>query len=215
MATPRLLTEDEIESSIPIGAEPPIKVGGILEGTRKLKDPFTEGQKRDAGFALRMVRALKIIEELESSGFNPVNARDYAVDKGPFVPEIIEGIALSPKYKQYARAKIDFATAQLRRETGAVINASEIDWIDLTYFPLFGDDEITLEQKSDARRAAYVAMKTNAGKAYDVAIKNLQDYKEQNDATPNMTPEAATKELIERAKTNPALRQKLKERGIL
>ena len=215
MATPRLLTEEEIQSSITIGAEPPIEVGSILAGTEKVKDPFTEGQKRDAGFALRMEKALKIIEELEASGFNPVNAKDYAVDKGPFIPEIIEGVALSPKYKQYQRAKIDFATAQLRRETGAVINASEIDWIDLTYFPLFGDDEKTLQQKSDARKAAYIAMKTNAGKAYDVAIKSLKDYEEQGDATPNITPEVATQELIERAKTDPELRIILKQRGIL
>jgi len=122
---------------------------------------------------------------------------------------------INPKYKQYSRAKIDFATAQLRRETGAVINASEIDWIDLTYFPLFGDDEKTLQQKSDARKAAYIAMKTNAGKAYDVAIKSLKDYEEQGDATPNITPELATQELIERAKTDPELRIILKQRGIL
>ena len=39
----------------------------------------------------------------------------------------------TPKFKQYQRAKIDFSTAQLRQETGAVINESEIDWIDRTY----------------------------------------------------------------------------------
>mgnify|MGYP001386383880 CR=1 FL=1 len=44
-------------------------------------------------------------------------------------------------------AKIDFSTAQLRQETGAVINESEIVWIDKTYFPQFGDDQQTILNK--------------------------------------------------------------------
>ena len=105
----------------------------IIPGTEKVKDPFTGEQKKQAGFAVRMENAVKQLEDLENSGFNPVNVRDMVVSNLPIIPDSIERVFNSPKFKQYERAKIDFSTAQLRQETGAVINESEIDWICLLY----------------------------------------------------------------------------------
>ena len=62
-----------------------------IAGTEKSKDPFTESQKRDAGFAIRMERALREIEELEDSGFDPVNFKDSVlVEYAPFIPDLAE-----------------------------------------------------------------------------------------------------------------------------
>jgi hypothetical protein len=187
--------------------EQPSKVN-VIPGTEKVKDPFTGEQKKQAGFAVRMETAIKQIEELENSGFNPVNIRDMVVSNLPFVPDALERPFLSAKFKQYERAKIDFSTAQLRQETGAVINESEIVWIDLTYFPEFGDDPKTIMNKRNARRDAFAAMKGQAGEAYERTKANTK----ASGGSP--VGEDALEELKQRAKTDPELQKKLKERGL-
>lgn len=153
----------------------------VIPGTEKKKSPFTGEQTKDAGYALRMENSLKTIEALEKNGFSPVNLRDYLLETAPVLGSSALFYYLSsPEYKQYQRAKLDFATAQLRKETGAVIAESEIEWINLTYFPVFGDDERVLADKAEARRTATLAMKTSADKAYDAIIKDSKD-KPQNE----------------------------------
>ena len=121
MPTPRILSQEE-KNQVTMGEMAGnVTVGGIIPGTERIKDPLTEGQKRQANFAIRMENALRQIEDLEDSGFNPVNLYDIVVNNLPFVPDAVERLFSSPKYKQYERAKLDFSTAQLRQETGAVI----------------------------------------------------------------------------------------------
>ena len=50
-----------------------------IVGTEKVKDPFTGDQKKQAGFAVRMENAVAQLEELENSGFNPVNITDMLI----------------------------------------------------------------------------------------------------------------------------------------
>lgn len=182
---------------------PAITVGeSIIE---KTKSPYTEGQNLSAGFAYRMENANKILNQIEDSGFNPVNLKDFGLQNFPLIGgSFITRFMLSPKFKQYDVAKIDFSTAQLRKETGAVINDSEIDWINQTYFPMIGDDETTISVKRANREKAILAMKSNAGAAYDMIIKEAGSPQDE-----------ATKELIERAKNNPQLKSILIERGII
>ena len=107
-------------------SDPVEEVVEIVPGTQKTKDPLTEGQKRQGTFAVRMESSLKQIEALEDAGFNPVNLYDIIVNNLPVVPDSLERWLSSAEYKQYERAKMDFSTAVLRQETGAVINDSEI-----------------------------------------------------------------------------------------
>ena len=180
-----------------------------IAGTEKVKDPFTGEQKKQAGFAVRMENAVAQLEDLENSGFNPVNVYDMLMSNLPIVPDAIERLLNSPKFKQYERAKIDFSTAQLRQETGAVINESEIDWIDRTYFPQFGDDPETLLNKRQARKDALAAMRGQAGEAYTRTKKIVQS----GGGTP--TSDEALEELRKRAQTNPDIKRKLEEKGLL
>ena len=180
-----------------------------IVGTEKVKDPFTGDQKKQAGFAVRMENAVAQLEDLENSGFNPVNITDMLISNFPLIPDAIERVFNSSKFKQYERAKIDFSTAQLRQETGAVINESEIDWIDRTYFPQFGDDPETLMNKRQARKDALAAMRGQAGEAYTRTKKIVQ----ASGGTP--TSEEALEELRKRAKTDPELARKLEEKGLL
>ena len=73
MPTPRILTQDEKNQATMGEMAGNVTVGGVIPGTEKVKDPLTEGQKRQANFAIRMENALRQLEDLEDSGFNPVN----------------------------------------------------------------------------------------------------------------------------------------------
>jgi len=188
-----------------------------LPGTEKKKNPYTEGQTKDAGFAFRMEQALRRIESLEQSGFDPANFKDLVVDylggdENAGVRAWAERVMLSPKYKQYLRAKMDFATAQLRKETGAVINDSEIIWIDKTYFPLLADDPVSLQDKFDARRAATGGMRVGAGEAFNDVKRAVEDFQSELGTD---TPAAAMAELRRRALKDPALAERLKSMGLL
>ena len=199
------MSEPQYTFSNPVETEKP----PILPGTEVSKDPFTEGQKKQAGFAIRMEKALKELEALENSGFSPVNTYDYFISNIPLIPEGFKNFAQNPEYKQYQRARLDFATAQLRQETGAQINAGEIIWIDKTYFPEFGDDLETIKNKREARRNALAAMIGQAGKAYDRTKAGLK----KNEF--GFEPEAALDELKKRAEENPDLKNKLIEKGLI
>jgi hypothetical protein len=189
----------------------------IIPGTEKRKSPYTEYQTKDAGFALRMEQALRTIESIEQSGFDPANFEDLFVDylggdetTGP--KAWAERMMLSPKYKQYQRAKIDFSTAELRKETGAVINDTEIIWIDKSYFPLLDASEGERQDKWVARRTATGAMRVSAGEAFNDVKRAVEDFQSELETD---TPAAALTELRRRAQEDPKLTENLRAMGLL
>ena len=204
----RAITEADIDTPVVTGPQV-----YDLPGTEKKKSPYTEGQTRDAGFAFRMEQSLRRIESLERSGFDPANFGDLLVDylggdEGSGPRAWAERLMLSPKYKQYLRAKMDFSTAQLRKETGAVINDSEIVWINETYFPQLGDGPEVAALKMEARTLAIEAMETEAGEAYKGLSQN-----EMEALAAKKAKSRAIKILRERAKNNPELADRI--RGII
>ena len=196
------VAEDEI-------VKPDKKKAEIIAGTEKRKSIFSEGQNKAAGFAVRMENSNRIMNELEDSGFNPVNLKDVLVENFPLVPDAVERLFQDPRYLQYNNAKLDFGSAQLRQETGAQINESEFGMIENTYFPLFGEPREVLLQKRQLRKNALEAMKGVAGAAYDDVKKAVMD------SGSGLDMDAALSELRERAKTDPDLRQTLMDKGLL
>ena len=215
----QVITGADIDTPV-IPTGPPViptgpQVSDILPGTERRGSPFTEGQSRDAGFAFRMEDALRTIEEIEESGFNPANFRDLLIDylggdAGTGPRAWVERLMLSPKYKQYQRAKMDFSTSQLRKETGAVINESEIAWVDNTYFPLLSAPEGERLDKWAARRAAVAAMKVSGGAAYEDVRRLATSSPAGTD-----TQGSALDELRRRAETDEALAAELRNMGLL
>ncbi len=136
------------------------------------KNPFTDVQNKAAAFAYRQKIAIEQTDNLIEAGYNP--STDYFNYLVSFAPDILEGIITTPHYKQWQRARIDLSTAQLRPETGAVINESEIYWIDDTMWDKLGDDPVTRQRKRDARSRAYLGNKAVAGKAYDRLVKEME-----------------------------------------
>ena len=186
-------------------------VSGILPGTEKSKSPFTQDQRKDAGYALRMENAVGEMERLEDSGFDPRNfTESVLIEKGPFLPEVAENFLKSPQYQLYTRAMNDFSMAQLRKDTGAVINDSEMVWMRTSIQPMAGDADEVIAAKRRARRELLSVMKGSAGNAYDAAMVNFE-----KESDGRVTEQSALRELIRRAKKDPDLTIKLRERGLI
>jgi len=193
----------ESDYSQPAPEETVVESGPRIIGQSK-KSIFGGEQARAAGFAGRMIFSNTRMNEIEDSGFNPVNIIDVGLDNFPFIPDWLDRLALNTKYQLYNTNKINFSTAQLRRETGAVINDSEIVWINETYFPQVNQPPEVHELKREARRLAIEAMETEAGEAYQGLSQ-----KEMEAAAAVRAKSRAIKILRERAKNNPELADRI------
>lgn len=208
----RELTEEEVTQ---LGSAPsltPVATVTSVPGAGKRKSPFTEGQTKDAGFAVRMYSAIETMNRLSEAGFDPTNLRDVIIENAPFLPDIAENYLLSSKYQQFRRAANDFAQAQLRKETGAQINESEIDMTNMLYIPMPGDSIETLESKAQARRDAAAAMRASAGEAYTEAQRAVD---QSQDNSMSMGSDEAMAELLKRAEKDPELKERMRQRGLL
>ena len=208
----RELTENEVTQLGSTPSSAPVATVTSVPGAGKKKSPFTEGQTKDSGFAVRMLSAIDSMENLTNSGFNPTNLYDVLVENLPLIPDIAENYLLSSKYQQFRRASNDFAQAQLRKETGAQINESEMDMVNMLYIPMPGDTTETLQAKADARRDAAAAMRASAGEAFTEAQKAVD---KSRDNRVSIGPDEAMTELLKRAKKDPELRARMRERGLI
>jgi len=151
--------------------------------TEDIKNPFSETQNKAASFAYRQLKAIEETDALIAGGYNPSTDILNYIASG--LPDIFEGLVTSSEYKQWQRAVTDLSTAQLRPETGAVINDTEIVWIDETMWDKIWDGEEVRKDKREARYRAYMGNKTVAGKAYDRLAKEMEagdQEKIQNDS---------------------------------
>lgn len=157
----------------PIGG--PAPSGGASAGNPFGFGKFNNEQGKAAGFTDRM---------LQSEGILSGRAAP-AGQEGPPVPGVqnegtsftqanlsripLVGNYLTGKDRQrYEQAKRDFINAQLRRESGAAISASEFENADKQYFPVPGDERNpeVIAQKQANRRAAIEAMGREGGPSY-------------------------------------------------
>lgn len=194
----------ETESVPPPSATLPLPQKGEVIGQSQ-KRIFGGDQSKAAGFAGKMIFSNTRMNDIEDSGFDPVNMIDVAKDNMPFVPEWLERMAQSTKYKLYNANKVNFSVAQLRWETGAVINDSEIDWIEETYFPRLGEGPAVQALKREAREEAINAMALVAGAAYQGLSPEAARLQSAADAK-----ERAMGILRRRAQTNPELADQIR-----
>jgi hypothetical protein len=152
---------------------------GRIDKQAEGKKP-TEAERLSAGFAQRMEFSDQKIKELEN---------DYAVqmaEKGskantpyptvgmsvagsiPFVGDFARSKAASEEQALYRQAQENWVRANLRKESGAVIGADEMDREIQTYFPTAAElsNPRIIAQKSQARQVTMDAMRQNAGVAY-------------------------------------------------
>jgi hypothetical protein len=143
------------------GEARPITVGGQPVGAKANDKPTTEGERVAGGYLLRMQRADELVNQFEKEG-RPSYAVEAAAKVGGATGRRMVTGEVSQKYRQ---AQEDWVRAKLRKESGAVIAADEMDREIETYFPQPGEGEGVAKQKAAARKTAEEAMTLSAGRA--------------------------------------------------
>jgi hypothetical protein len=150
---------------------------------------LTETQSNATAFGLRMKEANSILTSLEKSGVKNTglisNVAGSIVGVVPLIGDKLTGMTesvfnvlpqimggLSPEQQQVAQARLNFITANLRKESGATLLPSEFITEEKKYFPKPGDDATVIAQKQKARNLALKAMEIQAGPG----AKNIQQY---------------------------------------
>lgn len=150
------------------------------------KGKVTDTQRAARGFSVRMVKASKIIDRLEDTGFNPASTGQSLAS--------ITNLTATKEYQKYTQAAKDWMRAKLRKESGAVISEEEIENEWDTYFPVFGDSDEVIEQKQQARLNAEQQMAIGSGALADEPIAASR---------PQPTREQAAAELARRRSATP------------
>jgi hypothetical protein len=97
--------EQIFEFNIPAGVQDTRVEPAIIAGAEKSKSPFETSQRESAAFANRMVAANAILNAIEESGFNPVNAKDIAIENAPFIPKLFEGFIQPSRHQGWLSCK--------------------------------------------------------------------------------------------------------------
>jgi hypothetical protein len=148
------------------GKATPITVGGKPLESGK---PLNESEGKAVAFGIRMKEANSLLDSLSAKGTD-MPAIGAGAQYG--IGGIINAATASPAQQQVLQAKRNFITANLRKESGAVIGAEELDMEDQKYFPQLGDSEAVKAQKKKSRETAIRAMEIQAG-AGAKEIKNF------------------------------------------
>lgn len=143
----------------------------------------TGDEQKAAGFAQRMEFSDQIISNLEnqiaSQGKDPnimfPTATSQSFGAIPLVGDYARTKVTSPEQQQYRQAQENWVRANLRKESGAVIGADEMNAEIKTYFPQPGEDTKVIAQKQLNRQVTQRAMKTAAGASY--VPFNLNEFK--------------------------------------
>jgi len=170
----------------PGGATMPVMgTGGTqLQGTGSKP---TEDQGKSAGFAFRMQESTKIFNQpiIGTDGqpvVDPATGKPVTLEQAYGQPNRyqaimraipsaglttgIANVSESAGRQQYRQAQENWVTANLRPESGAVINADEMEKEITKYFPQTNDKSETIAQKQRARRDTELAVKVRAGPAF-------------------------------------------------
>lgn len=119
-----------------------------------------QDEKNASGFYQRMAHANQEMDRITSAGYDPANVRDfYTAGEG------VLNYAASKEGQQYRQAQENWVRANLRKESGAAIGASEMEQERKNYFPVPGDSPEVIEQKRRNRQVTQQAMLQSAGRA--------------------------------------------------
>ena len=137
------------------------KIKAAADITKQMgkQQKFSENETKSAAFAGRMVRAEKDLESA-MKGTDPAG-----IISGGFqgmLPNFLKGDAR----QRYEQAKLNWVTANLRKESGAAMPESELQTEYKKYFPQPGDSAAVIEQKRKTRKIAEQGMIKSAGAAY-------------------------------------------------
>lgn len=151
----KLQTEIELQNK---------EISDIGSGNSILKNA-KEGEKKAASFADRMSVSGVELSKLENE-IDPRSRVIPLISSGGTGSEAANRLA-SPEEQLYASAASDFVTAQLRKESGAVIGDDEFERKYREFFPVPGDSDKQIEAKRSRRERAIKSMIAESGGVYD------------------------------------------------
>jgi hypothetical protein len=175
--------------------------GNIIQGDVQLAEkdakPPTEEQSKARTFYKRMEGATKVFNSpaldannkpiLDASG-KPLTIEQVAgkpeigaeiAGSLPLVGKVAKRSTESPNRQLYRQAEENWVTANLRKESGAVIGVEEMQQEIEKYFPQIGEGPEVIAQKAEARRIAEEGMKLNANFPTDRQPKQEQQPQSQ------------------------------------
>lgn len=139
----------------------------VKKETERPPRQYNQFQQTSAGFAERMVGAKNLVEGLEAKDVKPVNETASVLSKVPLAGDYLQNITRSPEQQNYWNAAQEWIRAKLRKESGAVIGAREMEDEFRTYFPMPGDGPGVIQQKKQLRDTATDTMIKQSSGAYE------------------------------------------------
>lgn len=138
--------------------------GRMAGATSELKSPLTDAKGNP------IVKPDGTLLTLEDAAQKPEILSSLA---GGILPnwmggEQVQNLLTSATRQRYEQAQRNWVTANLRKESGAVIGVDEMNQEIIKYFPRIGDSNAVIAQKARAREQAENAMRQNAGRALSV-----------------------------------------------
>lgn len=135
---------------------------------------LNEQQGQAVGFGTRAKEASEILKNLEDKGVKDVGVTRTAIASTlgmtPLIGDKLEqntmtalNATASKDQQATLQARKNFATAVLRKESGASISPTEFADVDRIYFPQPGDNSELLKQKQRARDLAIQSLEVQAG----------------------------------------------------
>lgn len=149
---------------------------------------LNEQQGQAVGFGTRAKEASEILKNLENKGVKDVGVTRTAIASTlgmtPLIGDKLEQNAMtalnataSKDQQATLQARKNFATAILRKESGASISPTEFADVDRIYFPQPGDSQDLLAQKQRARDLAIQSLEVQAGPG----ARFIREFKPQTD----------------------------------
>lgn len=143
--------------------------------TPKGGDKTSESERTAAGYLTRMRAAENILSSLplesQSPGYIERGAQYLPGEMGRDAANLTRGSLRGMSYQ----AQQDWVRAKLRKESGAVIGAQEMNDEIRTYFPMPGDGPEVIAQKAASRKQAERQFEIGAGHAVKEASKTSSD----------------------------------------
>ena len=151
-----------------------------IKGAEK-KIKYTADENKAFGFAARMDQASRTVDELTAAGFEPSQVSETLASRIPGIGNYM----VSSQFQQYEQAKENWVTANLRRESGAVIGQEEMVREIRKYFPVVGDKPDVIAQKKRARQAGQKGMAESSKRSTE-EINKIAGIDEVPEETPSL-----------------------------
>lgn len=121
---------------------------------------ITQAQGAAAGFGKRLQQSEQVFDKLEKQGFDRSSILSGLTS---YLPSFLK----SAEQQQQDQAERNFANAQLRKESGAVIGDDEFASAEIQYFPRAGDSPEVIKQKAINRAQLVESLETESGQAWE------------------------------------------------